>query len=354
VKTTLRSFPLARWTPDSHSNRAAEFLREGRAHELGGCITEALQCYDAAVRAAERASERAIVAESLRRSGIVHHRRNQPALARQLCERSHRIALDLKDAVLAAEALNALAGFDLESGAMQAAREKFQEALALGGSSAHLRGRTEQNLGILANVQGNVAEAMTRYRQSLEAFESIGDERGCAIAYHNLGMLSVDGGHWDDADRYFSRCLSAARSIGDIHLEALALLNQAEVYLARQQYEQARHNAETALGVFDQLGSHLDKADAYRIIGRTYRETGRYPLAESRLKRAMELAAGTGAVLSEAEVAREMGLLYQEMGRQPEAFAYMNVARTLFGRLDARVDLADVSTRIQQLEEMDR
>ncbi|HET6837340.1 MAG TPA: tetratricopeptide repeat protein, partial [Gemmatimonadales bacterium] len=91
----------------------------------------------------------------------------------------------------------------------------------------------------------------------------------------------------------------------------------------------------------------------YRVIGRVYRETGRYPLAESRLKRAMELAAGTGAVLSEAEVAREMGLLYQEMGRQREAFAYLNVARTLFGRLDARVDLADVSTRIQQLEEMD-
>ena len=354
MKTTLRSFPLARWTPDAHGTRAAEFLREGRAHELGGCITEALQCYTAAVEAAERASERAVVAESLRRSAIVHHQRNQPALARQLCERSHRIALDLKDAVLAAEALNALAGFDLESGAMQAAREKFQQALALGGASPDLRGRTEQNLGILANVQGDAGEAMARYRQSLEAFESIGDERGCAIAYHNLGMLSADGGQWDDADRYFNRCLGAARTIGDIHLEALALLNQAEVYLAREQYEQARHNAEMALGVFDQLGSQLDKADVYRVIGRAYRETGRYPLAESRLKNAMELAVDTGSVLTEAEVAREMGLLYQEMGRRGEALAYLNVARTLFGRLDARVDLADVSTRIQQLEEMDQ
>jgi len=354
VKTPRRSLPLARWSPETRGTSAAEFLREGRAHELGGCITEALQCYTAAVEAAEWTSDRPIVAESLRRSGIVHHRRNEPALARQLCERSHRIAIDLKDDLLAAEALNALAGFDFESGAMQAARAKFQEALALGGASPYLRGRTEQNLGILANVRGDTVEAMAHYRQSLLSFESIGDERGCAIAYHNLGMLSADGKQWDDADRYYSLCLAASRRLGDIHLEALALLNHAEVHLVRGLYDQARHNAETALGVFDQLESEIDKADAYRVIGQVYRETGRYPLAESRLKNAMELAVNTGSILSEAEVAREIGFLYGAIGRRDDALAYLHVARTLFGRVDARVDLADLSTRINQLEEMNQ
>ncbi len=347
----MRSFPLARWTEEKGSTRAAEFLREGRAHELGGCMVEALQCYGAAVEAAERASERAIVAESLRRSAIVHHRRSQPVLARQMCERSHKIAVDLGDPVLAAEALNALAGFDLESGSMHSAREKFQEALQLGGSSAHLRGRTEQNLGILANVQGDPDEAIAHYRQSLLSFESIDDDRGCAIAYHNLGMVSADCERWDDADRYFRLCLGIARALGDIHLEALGLLNYAEVHLARQDYDQARHSAESALGIFDQLGSHIDKADAYRVIGRTYRETGRYPQAESRLRSAMELAVSTGSVLAEAEVAREMALLYQAMARGQDALAYLNIARTLFGRLDARRDLVDVATRIHQVEE---
>jgi tetratricopeptide (TPR) repeat protein len=314
-------------------------------------MAEALQCYTAAIDAAERASERAIVAESLRRSGIVHHRRSQPALARELCERSHTIAVDIGDSVLAAEALNALAGFDLESGAMHAAREKFQEALELGGSNAYLRGRAEQNLGILANVQGESDEAMAHYRQSLLSFESIGDDRGCSIAYHNLGMVSADCERWDDADRYFRLSLGIARAIGDIHLQGLGLLNHAEVHLARRDLEQARQDAESAIGIFDQLGCQVDKADAYRVIGRAYRETGRYPLAESRLRSAMELAVNTGSILSEAEAAREMGLLYQAMGRGHEALAYLNVARTLFGRLDARLDLVDVSTRINQLEE---
>jgi len=347
----LRSLPLARWSEEHGPNRAAEFLREGRAHEQGGCIAEALQCYGAAVEAAQRPGERAIIAESLRRSGIVHHWRNEPALARQLCEQSHKIALDLDDPVLAAEALNALAGFDLDCGAMQAAREKFELALELGGTDPSLRARTEQNLGILANMQGDTGKAMAHYRQALLSFESIGDERGCSIVYHNLGMVSVDFGQWEDADRYFRLCLRKARALGDIHLEGLALLNHAEVHLARHDYEQARQNAESALGIFDQLGSQLDKADAYRVIGRAYRETARYPVAESRLKSAMDLAVNTGCLLSEAEVAREMGLLYQAMGRSEEALGYLNAARTLFGRINARLDLADVSRRINEVEE---
>jgi tetratricopeptide (TPR) repeat protein len=127
-------------------------------------------------------------------------------------------------------------------------------------------------------------------------------------------------------------------------------LNQAEVHLARQEYEQARQNAETALGIFDQLGSKLDKADAYKVIGRAYRETGRYPLAESRLRSAVELAVSTGSLLSEAEVSRELALLYEAMGRRQEALSLLNAARVLFRRLNARLDLVDVSTRIDRLE----
>jgi len=315
-------------------------------------MAEALQCYAAAIEAAEQASERAILAESLRRLGVVHHRRSEPTLARELCERSRKIAEEIGDTIIAAEALNALAGFDLEGGSMQAAREKFHQALVLGGSSAHLRGRTEQNLGILANVRGDPDEAVAHYRHSLLSFESVADDRGCAIAYHNLGMVSADCERWDDADRYFRLSLGIARAIGDVHLEGLGLLNHAEVHLARQDYDQARQNAETALGIFDQLGSVADKADAYLVIGRAYRETERYPLAESRLRSAMELAVGTGSVLSEAEVAREMALLYQAMGRTSEALACLHSARTLFERLDARRDLEDVSSRINGLEQM--
>ena len=277
-------------------------------------MVEAVQWYNAAVDAAERDSEHAILAESLRRLAIVYHQRHEPVLARELCERSQKIASEIGDHTLAAEALNALAGFDFESGSIEAARKKFRAALNLGGTSAELRGRAEQNLGILANIQGSMTEALAHYQQSLLAFESIGDRRGCAIAYHNLGMVSADLELWNEADEYFRQSLDIAQAIGDLHLHGLNLLNSAEVHLARRQYDQARQKAETALGIFDQLGSTLDKADSYKVIGRSYRELGQFPLAESRLRSAIELAVRTGSILSEAEASRELALLYVAMG----------------------------------------
>ncbi len=314
-------------------------------------MAEALQGYAAAIEAAERDGELAILAESLRRLGVVHHQRDERERARELCQRSYQTAADLGDAVLAAEALNALAGFDFESGAIAEAREKFYQALELGGENAELRGRTQQNLGILANIQGALAEALAHYQRSLQAFESIGDDRGCAGAYQNLGIVCVHRKLWDDADRYFRRSLEIAEAIGDVHLRGLGLLNHAEVHLARQRYDQAKQNAEAALGIFDQLGAKLDKADAYKVIGRVYRETGRHALAESRLRSAIELSVGTGSILSEAEANRELALLYQVMGRNQEALRLLNAAHRLFGRLDARVDLVDVSTKVRRLEE---
>jgi putative nucleotidyltransferase with HDIG domain len=164
-------------------------------------------------------------------------------------------------------------------------------------------------------------------------------------------MVSADRELWDDADRYFRRSLEIAEAIGDVHLQGLGLLNHAEVHLARQRYEQARLNAEAALAIFDRLGARLDKADAYKVIGRVYRETGRHALAESRLRSAVEIAVSTSSILSEAEASRELALLYQSMGRNQESLRLLNAAHRLFSRLDARVDLVDVSTKVHRLEE---
>ena len=332
-------------------SRAGALLQEARGHERAGSIREAVGCYDEAIRRAEQDADGAVLAEALRRRGVVHHLRDEPGLARELCLRSQTEATRNGDKVLAAEAINALAGFDFESGDIDSAREKFYEALALGGSSAELRGRIEQNLGILANIQGSLAEALAHYQQSLFAFEAVGDDRGRAIAYHNLGMVSADRELWEDADQHFLRSLELAKAIGDIHLQGLGLLNHSEVHLARQRYELARESAEAALAIFDRLGSQLDKADAYKVIGRAYRETGRHALAEARLRSAVELAVATGSVLSEAEASRELSLLYQSMGRNQEALGLLNAAHRLFSRLDARVDLVDVSTKVHRLEE---
>ena len=336
--------------PLTTSRRAADLLHEARGRERAGCIPEAIVCYESAIAAAEKNREHAVLAEAMRRLAVVRYQRDDGVQARELCRRSYDVARHISNDLLAAEALNTLGVLDLKSGSLEDARMNFLRALQLGGQSRALWARVEQNLGILANIQGELYEALTRYERSLEAYRGARDEHGCAIAYHNLGMVSADRQLYEEADRYFGQSHEIAVRVGDVYLQALCLVNRAEVDVARQRFEDARRNAEAALALYDQLGAQGAKADAYRVIGMLYRETGRVALAESRFRSAIELAVASGSVLNEAEASRELALLYQATGRNQEALTMLNAAYGLFRRVDARRDLVNVGGRLAELE----
>jgi putative nucleotidyltransferase with HDIG domain len=336
--------------PRAPVRSAAALLHDARARERAASIPEAIASYEAAIAAAEPAGDVVVLAEALRRLAVVRHRRGESAEARELCRRSHAAARRAGNAVLAGEALNTLGGIDLETDAVADARANFLRALELGGQSRELRARVEQNLGILANIQGDLDEAVARYGRSLDAYRASHDEHGCAIAYHNLGMASADRQQLDEAERYFRQSYEIAVRAGDAHLQGLCLVNHADVHLVRERYEDARRNAEEALATFDRLDARSDKAGAYRVLGMVFRETGRPALAEARLRSAIELAVSAGAVLNEAEASRELALLYQTMGRNQEALTLLNAAHGLFSRLDARVDLVHVDGKMAELE----
>src|SRR3954468_15482718 len=78
---------------------AAELLQQARAQERAGAMVEALQRYSAAIEAAEATGERGVLAEALRRLGVVHHHRNEGDLAGSLCQRSYETALAMGDSV---------------------------------------------------------------------------------------------------------------------------------------------------------------------------------------------------------------------------------------------------------------
>src|SRR5713101_6040788 len=223
--------------PMGPARPAADLLHEARSRERAGCIPEAIEAYDAAIRASEKSGEKTVLAEALRRLAILQHYRDESTLARELCRRSYDVARQAGNDVLAAEALNTSGGIDMMTGSPEDAEMSFLQALELGGSSSELHARVEQNLGILANIQGELDEALLRYGQSLEAYRQSGNEHGCAIAYNNLGMVSADRGLLYEADRYSTESRAIAERAGDVHLQGLTLVNQAEVHVARQRYE---------------------------------------------------------------------------------------------------------------------
>jgi tetratricopeptide (TPR) repeat protein len=286
-----------------------------------------------------------VLAEALRRLGVLHHRRAEPTVAADLCHRSYSTAVATGASALAAEALNALAGFELEQGHIGEARVRYRNALDLAGTDQALAGKIEQNLGIAANMQGDWTVALGHYRRAQELYERAHDRRGAAIACHNLGMIHADQKEWTAANRYFVACGRLAEAIGDAHLGALALLGQAQVHWALQRYEPAQTGAAAALGTFSQLDARRDKANAHRVLGMIFRDTGRAALAASHLQSALEIAAATQCPLMEADAARELAELHRQQGRRSDAMVWLNRARMLYRRLEATHDVADVEDR---------
>jgi putative nucleotidyltransferase with HDIG domain len=325
-------------------------LHEARGRERAACIPEAIHLYQDAISTAERSGEKAILAEALRRLAVVLHHRNESARARELCNRSYKVACDMGNDVLAGEALNTMGGLALRTGAMEDARAYFLQALERGGHARELMARVQQNLGILANIRGEIVAAVAHYERSVEAHIATNNEHGCATAYVNLGIAHTDLKQYDWADDYFNKSFEIAERAGDAYLQGMCLVNHAEAHFLRGRYDEARRNAESALAIFDQLDSRADKSEAYKMIGMVYRETGRPALAESRLRTAIDLAVSAGSILNEAEASRELALLMQAMGRNQDALTLLNAAHRLFGRLDARVDLVHVGGKVSEIE----
>lgn len=329
---------------------ASDLIGLGRSHEQAGRLGRARDAYARAADTARDELDAEAEAEALRRLGVVHHLRHEESAATKACQASHSVAIAAGRRQLAAEALNTLGAFDLEAGAYEAAEATFQKALAIGEETPALRGRIEQNLGILANIRGDLTAALAHYRRSLEAFEAGSDKRGCALAHHNLGMISADQSRWDDADQYFRASSDFARATGDVHLQGLCHLNRTEVHLARRRYRAARRSAEAALRIFRRLRVPDGKAAAYRFLGMVHRETGSFTLAKSRLTRAVELAQHGRFPLEEAEALRELALLYQRTEHNQDALHSLNASHRLFRRLEAKRDVVDIAAKVTQLE----
>lgn len=344
---------MSRGTRREGLSPAEAALTSGKEHEQRGRLDEAVRAFIAAAASASTASwDLAAKAEALRRHASIKRRRQEFDIALELCRESCTVAAAVPDDELTAEALNGLGAVQFERGDTAAAKKTLEQALALGGHRPALRGRIQQNLGIVANIRGDYREALACYEQSLDAFRTAGDTRMCAVAYHNLGMINADQEQWAAADRYFEASLEIAETLGDRQLRGLVLLNRTEVHLACQRYEDARRSAEDALQLFDQLGVRQWKSHAYKFLGMLYRDTGASALAEARFQSAIAMANESGAVLDEAEATRELAILYQRLDRNHEALRLLNAAHRLFTRWGAQADAQDVRGKMVALERL--
>ena len=207
----------------------------------------------------------------------------------------------------------------------------------------------DQNLGTVANIQGDFPEARHRYHESLRLYRALGMERSMTQVFNNLGMLYTDLHEWRAAEATFADAVRAATSSADLAGRLRAEANRVELYIGRRRYRKARRLARRLLVLDAQAGARWI-GETYKHLGVIARAMDDLPEAERCFNVALRHAERRHDLLLTAETTRELAIVFQRTRRNRETLLALNEAHALFTRLAASRELSDIDHRLQRLE----
>lgn len=321
------------------------------AYERAGAWTDASRTLESVYSASLSAGDASNLLESVVRLGHCHRLAGQRELAVDVLDLAVVLGEMHGRLGIAGRALNGLGVLAQDAGDLARARDFYLTANELGRAAGAniLVGETEQNLGILANIRGDLDEALRRYQSALLYLQDPGSVRSHISLLSNLGMLHVDMRRLEEADDYFLRSLRLCDEVGDVVHAGVVHINRAELFLARGELVEARAECDEGFEIFSRLNDEHRQAEALKFYGVIYRESGKLHLATIHLQRAVEIARNANPLL-EAEAQREMARVLRLQGRNRQALEALNRSHTLFTSLQARPDLAEVDSRVADLE----
>jgi len=170
------------------------------------------------------------------------------------------------------------------------ARHKFTQSLNLNRLIDHRPGIAANlnNLGAVAQEQGNLAEAAAFYGEALAIQREIGDPSGLCEALNNLGTVYVGLGRWSEAENLYLEALGYARRLRPGPLLALTLTHQGDVARHDQNYPRALDLYREALSLDQARKNRAGMAVRWARLGRTYLDLSEYVAARRYLLTALE------------------------------------------------------------------
>ena len=328
-------------------------IESGRDAQRTGAWDEALAHYESALQLidAEDAAKKASV---LRSMGAVYRDRGDLESAEAKYEASRVCAEEANLPGEVASALTAQATVEILRGNLEQAAELFLKAREVAEELGddRLVAMIDQNLGVISNIQGNVAVALLSYRSALDRYRRIQDSASALRALNNMGMAHVDLAEWAAAETCFGEAGELASSLGDSMMVGTVELNRAELHLKRRRFEAAQESCDRSVQIFHRLRARRATAEAYKFYGILYRETGRPDQSDTHFALSLGMAEACQNRLLQAETQMEWALLHLEEERKQEGVLYLNRALKLFRDLKASREVLDIERRLTRLREL--
>jgi tetratricopeptide (TPR) repeat protein len=177
-------------------------------------------------------------------------------------------------------------------------------------------------LGILAQQRGDYDSAERSYRQVLDIFTRLGDQKNMATSYHQLGILSYLRGNYDAAEPLYRRSLDINERIGDQAAMSTGYHQLGILAQDRGDYDAAEPLYRRSLDINERIGDQAGMSRSYHQLGMLAQDRGDYDAAESLYRQSLDIDERIGDQAGVATGYAVLGGLSEALGNLDRAVAY--------------------------------
>jgi len=190
-------------------------------------------------------------------------------------------------------------------------------------------------LGNLAYLRGDLADAARQYRRALDIFERLGNQAGMANSYGQLGVLAYDRGDYEEAARQYQLALDIDERLGNQVGMATSYHQLGILAQVRGDYDEAARQYQLALDIFERLNEQAKMAAVYHQLSLLAQDRGDYDEAARQCQRSLDIDERLGDQAGMAKSYSQLGVLAYDRGDYDEA------ARQCQRSLDIKERLGD-------------
>jgi CHAT domain-containing protein/Tfp pilus assembly protein PilF len=260
----------------------------GNVYTSRGESLKALECFDTALRIAEKTLDKGAEAAALTSAGKIYQRRGEP----------------------------------------QKALRNFQRALEINQSDPGLKTNEGKVLLLMGSVNvglGQIDDAAAEYQKALGYFQADREEGSIATALWTIGRVDLARERPEEALEHLGEALEIATRMKILRTQGSVLHEIGVARLKLRQFSQAERSLEAALPLLQQT-DRLGEALTRQALAKAYLEQGDLARADSFLREALEIADDVGASLDRSTIHYDLARLQRRQNHLPEALSEIEQA----------------------------
>ena len=178
------------------------------------------------------------------------------------------------------------------------------------------------NVGYMAQVQGDIQKALDSYHHSLKLQEEIGDKKGIATVLNNIGYIYKDQGDIQKAIEYYDRSLKIKEEVGDKRGIAQTLNNLGLIYEDQVEITKALEYYFKSLKIREEIGDNYGMPNTLNNIAGIYKTQNNIPKAIEYLNRGLKIYEKFGDTQGIAYSFHNIAVVYKDKKDYKKAVEY--------------------------------